>query len=490
MAVEVVSPLQWAERQFGRAELGDARRTGRAVLYAAAAARSPSMSIPQQCGGEWARTKGAYRLFDMKDVTFDKLQQPHRQQTREAAGRCGVALWVHDTTTLSFDHPATVDLGPTSSGGSGQGMLLHTTMGVDVSGGIDQPPVVLGVGHQRVWVRPPKPNRLKPESLKWAEGITAVGVLPGGTPPGGTPPGGTPPRWVHVGDAESDCWEAIEACVEQGCGFAIRACQNRLVFAGHVPDERLERAEQVPSGLLFDLLRQEKAIGNKKIWVRSRKDRPARWAQLAVSAMAVTLLAPKNWSSKPHRKHRPRPGPIRCWAVRVYEVNAPAGEDPIEWVILTDTPVTGKAAKEAALRVAFWYSCRWLIEEYHKCLKTGCRVESRQLERASRLQSALGILAVVAVRLLQLKHQARVNPDAPADSVVPGIYVQTLAAYLKQKASELTAGRFWRETAKLGGFLCRKSDGDPGWLTLWRGWQHLETLAEGVELAGRMKKYG
>ena len=142
-------------------------------------------------------------------------------------------------------------------------------------------------------------------------------------------------------------------------------------------------------------------------------------------------------------------------------------------MILTDEPVTDLAT---ALTVAFWYACRWLIEEYHKCLKSGCRVESRQLEEAGRLKSLLGVLAVVAVRLLQLKHQAKVNPDAPALSVVPARYVRTLAAHLKRSPGKMTTREFWRETARMGGFLGRKGDGDPGWLTLWRGWQQLELL--------------
>jgi hypothetical protein len=465
--VEVLPPRQWAERQFGSAQLGDKRRTRRAVAYASSAAASPSKSVPQQCGGRWGQTKGAYRLFDQPQVTLEKLQEPHRRQTLEAAAAGKVTLWVSDTTTLSFNHPHTGGLGPTSAGDSGQGMLLHSTLAVDVSGGPDASPFVLGLGAQQVWARQTATGP-KPESLKWSCGIEQVG----------TPPAGV--RWVHVGDSESDCWEAIEACVRHGSGFALRACQDRQVVAGHETDAAGSRERTT----LFELLKKQPVLGGKHLWVRSRKDRPARWAKLAISAAAVTVLAPKNWADKPHRKGRPRPQAIRCWAVRVFELDAPEGQEPIEWVILTDEPA---GDLESAARVAFWYVCRWLIEEYHKCLKTGCRVEERQLEEADRLQALLGILAVVAVRLLQLKHQAKVNPDAPASTVVPSRYVKTLAAYLKRPPTQLTTLQFWRQTAKLGGFLGRKGDRDPGWLTLWRGWEHLETLAHGVELAKRIQ---
>jgi hypothetical protein len=464
---DVLPPLQWAQRHFGQVQLGDKRRTQRAVLYAASAARSPSQSIPRQCDGKWKKTKGAYRLFDRDEVGFDALQEPHRHLTRAAAGRRQVVLWIHDTTTLSFNHHrGTEGLGPTSQGG--RGMLLHSSLAVDVSGGVEQPPFLLGLGHQQLWIRG-KNNVPTPESAKWAQGIAAVGRAPQAV------------RWVHVGDSESDCWEAIEACVKGSVGFALRACQNRRVIQGDGPiDASGEASQEGP--LLFDLLAGQPSLGNKKLWVRARGDREARWATLEVSALPITLPAPKNWADKPHRKGLARPQPIRCWALRVYEINAPAGEDPIEWVILTDEPVRDWTT---ALKVVFWYSCRWLIEEYHKCLKTGCRIEARQLEEAKRLEALVGILSVVAVRLLQLKHQAKVNPDLPASKIVPPQYVQTLAAHLNQPWRKMTTREFWRETARLGGFLGRKSDGDPGWLTLWRGWQDLELLTTGYQLARR-----
>jgi hypothetical protein len=469
--VQMLSPAQWALRQFGGVQLGDKRINQRAVSFAAAAAARPEASVPKQCGA-WKDTKGAYRLMDNDKVSFEKLQQPHRRLTLAAAGVVKTVLWVSDTTTLSIDHPATEGLGPTSSGGNGSGMLLHSTLGVDVSGqGVEVPggsdkPVVLGLGHQQVWAREGKavPD---PESLKWKYGIDAVG----------TPPPGV--RWVHVGDCESDCWEAIESCLANASGFALRACQDRLVLEGHVEEGNDQPVK------LFQLLRERPMLGGKHLFVRARPQQAARWAKLAISSCPVTLLAPKNWSDKPHRKNRPRPGPIRCWAVRVWEVEPPDGQDPVEWVIFTDEPADDL---ESAAKVANWYACRWLIEEYHKCLKTGCRIEERQLQEEARLERLLGVLAVVAVRLLQLKHQATLTPEAPAESVVPERYVRTMRARLKlPRRQKLTVYQFWRETAKMGGFLARKSDGEPGWITLWRGWHELELLTAGFELGEKTR---
>src|SRR5579884_3611477 len=459
----------WARQQFGSAELGDKRRTERAVKLAEAVASAAGASLPALCG-QWKDTKAAYRFLDKDEVTFQSLSQPHRRLTLSSARDCAVVLHISDTTTLSFAYRAAQDLGPTGSGGSGRGMLLHSTLAVDVSGGIDAVPEVLGLSAQQLWARDTD-SAPAVESSKWA---TAINEL-------GTPPQAV--RWIHVGDCESDCWEAIEACRSNQMGFALRACQDRQVIEGHA-----KVGQDLPAGqqtTLSKLLAEQPALGNKQLWVRGRKDREARWAKLAVSATPIALLAPKNWSDKEHRKGVPRPQPIACWAVRVYELNPPSGEDAIEWVILTDEPVTDL---ETALKVVFWYSCRWLIEEYHKCLKTGCRAEDRQLETADRLGALLGILSVTAVRLLQLKHQARCNPQRPAKEVVPREYVQVLAAHRKMKSSNLSVREFWRAVAQMGGFLARKSDGDPGWLTLWRGWQKLDLLVEGARLADTLRR--
>jgi transposase-like protein/transposase Tn5 family protein len=464
-SMEMLTAGQWAREQFGLVDLGDKRRTERAVKLAESAALAATSSLPNMCGA-WKNAKAAYRLLDRKPVTFQRLSESHRRLTLESAARCAVALHVSDTTTLSFAYRAAQDLGPTGSSGRGRGMLLHSTLAVDVSGGIDATPEVLGLSAQQLWARETS-SAPAVESSKWPTAIEAVG----------TPPSQS--RWVHVGDCESDCWEAMESCRSRQMGFALRACQDRRVIAGHDPAD-----EQAAQGLLWELLAARPALGGKYLWVRGRPGREPRWAKLLVSAMPLTLLPPKNWSDKAHRKDQPKPQPLICWAVRVWEIDAPEGVEPIEWVILTDTPVTDL---ETALLVAFWYSCRWLIEEYHKCLKTGCRAEARQLETADRLGALLGILTVVAVRLLQLKHQARCNPQRPARQVVPKEHVKVLAAH-RGLRQDMTAHQFWREVAQLGGFLGRKGDGDPGWLTLWRGWQKLDLLVAGAEVGRKMRR--
>jgi hypothetical protein len=460
--VQFQEAAPWALEQFGRAELGDLRLTRRLISYGVQAAASPSVSIPRQCGC-WKRTKAAYRLFDNDATTHEAVIAPHLTLTRAAAAEAKVVLHLSDTTTLSFEHPGTQGLGPPGAGGGGQGMLLHNTLAVDVGGGIEAPPRVLGLSCQQLWTRI-EGRKKTPESAKWPDAINAVGPAPEGT------------SFVHVTDAEGDCWEALAALEARSVGHVIRACQDRLASTDGPQGE--------PAGKLFELVRARPPLGGKVLWARARGNEEARRVKLLMSAVELTLHPPKNWADKKHRSDMPRPTALVRWAVRVWEAQPPEGRAPIEWVLLTDRPVCDL---QTALLVAFWYSCRWLVEEYHKCLKTGCKVEERQLEHADRLEPLVGVLSVVAVRLLQLKHQAKVNPDTPAAAVVPESYVKTLAAWLKTSA-KMTARQFWRATAQLGGFLARKGDGDPGWQTLWHGWWKLQLLTEGADLGRRMRQ--
>ena len=114
-----------------------------------------------------------------------------------------------------------------------------------------------------------------------------------------------------------------------------------------------------------------------------------------------------------------------------------------------------------------YYEKRWLIEEFHKAIKTGCRLEARQLREAHRLEAVAGLTCVLSVRLVQLKTIATTQPDLPAKHVVPKIWLEMLSAL--RKKTLVTVRDFFRHLAGLGGFLMRKGDGEPGWITLWRG---------------------
>jgi Transposase Tn5 dimerisation domain len=230
-------------------------------------------------------------------------------------------------------------------------------------------------------------------------------------------------------------------------------------------------------------LPQLKRLGSYTLSLRARPEQAAREVELEVRIGQVKIPRPRHVSPWVRELNK---GPIAMNVIDVVEVNPPKGIEPIRWVLLTSLPVT---TFEEAWVVIGYYELRWLVEEYHKTLKTGCRTESRQLKTADRLEAFVGLTSVLAVRLLQLKSIARTNPDIPAQRVIPAVWLKMLKIASKNltRVHDLTVGQFYREVAKLGGFLGRKGDGDPGWITIWRGWQKLNMY---VIVASRLKSTG
>jgi hypothetical protein len=170
--------------------------------------------------------------------------------------------------------------------------------------------------------------------------------------------------------------------------------------------------------------------------------------------------------------------------VRVWEPAPPADvREPLEWVLITSVPT---AEVLAAWERVTWYTCRWLVEDYHQCLKTGCGIEECQLQTGPGLFRLLGLLAPVAVRLLQLREVARLAPERLALAELPRELVQVVAHLAEVPAETLTVQGLWRAVAQQGGYLGRRRDGPPGWKTLWKGWHYIQTLLEGIRLAQQL----
>lgn len=285
------------------------------------------------------------------------------------------------------------------------------------------------------------------KSQRWAEAFKEVGRPPEGS------------QWIYLADRESDFYEPMQLCQQHGVDFMIRAAHNRRL-AGE-------------AGHLREALAQSPVLGQTTVEVRARGGQPARTAIVEIRSGRVDLDGP--W----------RPGGWQAalagvTAVEVREVHAPAGvKEPLCWRLLTSLPCPTLAQ---AQRVVGRYAARWWIEEYHKALKSGAGVEESQLERGDRLEALIAVLAVVAVRLLSAKMLARSQPESfeAASSFGP-----EMLALLEKKLGPPKGG--WNNrnvliaTARLGGFLARKHDGMPGWQTLWRGWQRLLWMCEGIE---------
>jgi hypothetical protein len=336
---------------------------------------------------------------------------------------------------------------------------------------------VVGLAYNKLWARTEavRERRLGAKALReqgcesdrWMEAVGAVGHASADS------------RFVHVGDRESDIFELYECCRGRvGVSFLVRVSQlRRAALPGHVGE--VVKADDRPATTLGQVAETLPVLGGKQVWVGPGRGRDGRWAKCRISGGALTVYSPWNRSRTGH--------PLCCWCVRVHETDAPQGVEPLEWILLSDEVVAGL---EDAVRLSGWYSLRWMIEQYHQCLKSGCKVEGRQLEAVERLEPLIAMSCVLAVRLLQLKNDTRLTPQAPAMRHVPGESVKMLAKMLRVDAESITLRRFTHEVAKLGGFLGRKNDGEPGWLTLWRGWHELDLITYGARIAAEAGECG
>lgn len=457
-ALATLSPQAWAEQTFGTAQLGDARRTQRLVATAAACAARPSRSLPQQLGDP-AALKATYRLLANAAVEFAALLAPHQAQTAVLASTLPVVLLVQDTTELDFSaHPATTGLAPIGNGG-GRGFHLQTVLAVQ-----PEPRLPLGVAAAAPWQRQAAPvpdessaqrAQRRRESDIWARLVAQVGSPPPAV------------RWVHVADRGADCYSFVAACADTGSDVLVRVVQNRRVMG----------AAGEP-GYLLDVLRDQPARDHRPLALPARPQRPARQTTVAISWTQVALQPPAHAP-----RDQPPLAPLAVWTVRVWEPAPPAEAVPVEWLLVTTVPVTTVA--QAWERVE-WYTARWLIEDFHQCLKTGCGVEATQLRDRANLWRRLGILLPLAVRLLLLRELSRAQPEAPATLVADPLTIRLVAARTRLPPAT-TVMELLRQVARLGGHQGRKGDGPPGWRSLWWGWLHVQTLRDGAQLAAELE---
>jgi hypothetical protein len=481
LSVPDTEPRTWAEAHFAGATLAHPARNRRVQVIAAAMATDPGRSIP----GLFTRrydVKAAYDVFDHPEATPDHIQAGHRRQVRDQVSRPGEYLLIEDTTSVSYRGRQPIEgLGSVGHSSEGQkAFQLHSVLAVRWPGpatpdaGGHRPGVeVLGLLDQQSDVRTPHPPGIDPKTGGPKVKVTYKSVK---TPEDwsawerateriGAAPAGDDVRWVRVCDREADIYEYLCGCRSRGHGFVVRAAQDRAI----VEFETGKRA-----GCLFERCRGQTALGRFPLEIRGRGDQAARTARLAVSAARVALKAP------PRKGDRSAlPPRLAVTVVRVWEETPPAGVEAIEWILLCDAAVTTWAeAEDRALQ----YACRWLIEEFHKALKTGMGAERLQLEEGHRLMAAVAIMSVVALRLIGLRERVRVAPDEPAESSgLSELELEVLRAKLNQPLA--TVKEVVLGVGRLGGHLNRKGDGLPGWQTLWHGMTRLRHMVEGVQLA-------
>lgn len=451
---------QWVEENFAACDFNHKRRTDRMKVVAQNMLARPDGSLPMQ-NNDWSDLKAAYRLFDRPEVTFAAVASPHWQQTRNT--KPGRYLLISDTTDINlYSHKATKGLGMLGDG-KGRGIQLHNCLMYD--SGQRQ---IVGQAGAITFYRKPAPKKEKRmqrlnrrrESSLWGELVDQVGEAPEGS------------QWIHVFDRGGDNFEAICHIKQSGNDWVIRAAkESRKV---------IDRDGQ--KCVLKEAAEKATLLGSYDLNLRSRPGVAARTAKIHVSSTTVKFPRPSQFSRWVRESgiHE-----LSINVVIVQEVDPPTGVKVIRWVLLTSLQA---ATFEQAWQVIEDYENRWLVEEYHKVTKTGCSIEKHALQTAERTEALMGLISVLATRLLQLKLIGRNQPEASAATHIPPHWLRCMqAARPKLRGRTLSVYEFFRELAKMGGFIGRKSDGEPGWLTIWRGYQKLTLLLDGMRLAEQTK---
>ena len=394
----------WAEQEFGACELGDKRLTDRLVKLVGAEAAQPGASHAQAAGGNPHQLKACYRFLnnDSPELDVASILQTHRTQTLRRMKPHPTVLIVQDTTDLNFSsRPQCEGLGQTTANQTGaktRGLKLHSSLAIEAEGG-------LPLGVLRLHGYAPEPAKGKDphrpieqkESNRWLEAYRDANDIATLLPA---------TRIVSVTDREGDMFELFDQRRRQPGARA-----HLLVRANY------DRVLEDTDAKLFAELAAAPLAKTVKIAVPRQREHPgkpsdpgrpalaAREAQVEARYKEVTLSAPQT----PQLRDRP---PVRLWAIYLEEKNPPTDATAVRWLLLTTVQV---ASAKQALRCIRWYCKRWRIEEWHRVMKSGCKILEHQNHDATVLLRAIALDAVIAWRIMLLALLGRTVPGLPCD---------------------------------------------------------------------------
>ena len=446
----------WAQEEMSGARMWDQRCVRSLESIVRKLAAQPKVAFSAAVGH--AGRQAAHRICGNEQVTPQHLVAGHVART---AGRCrGHELVLVDQDTMVADcshHPSKKGLGHISKDPDSRGYFLHSAFALSEEG---QP---LGLLSVRMWARDPEAfgrggkwwerEFAEKESYKWVECLMDVeaALAP-------------EQRVLLVSDRESDIFDYMAAPRRANTHLLIRACYPRRV---EMPGEN-----GPTSGKLFDMVAGAPAAGTLTVLLPRKPGKRRREAVLTVQYLQMRVLAPGN------RRKAEADKAQQVSVVRAVELEPPAGEEAVEWVLLTSLPVTGY---EDACRIIQYYTRRWTIERFHYTLKSGFEIEKLQVDEAHPLMNTVSLYCVAAMRVMSLAYLERTSPDAPAAEALSEAEVQVLSAHEGRPIAKV--GEAVLAIAKLGGFEPCPSAGHPGPKAVWTGMRTLAAMVTGWRLA-------
>lgn len=458
----------WVEQHFSGVFATDIRRKKRIIKTVEMMTRLPGKSIPQFSETKYD-IKATYELLKHKESTPRALQRGHISLTHKTIQNSpGVYLLIEDTSDIIFSGRRQIQgLGPVGDTDSVlKGFLLHTVLAVKYPEkdsadkyGKRLPVEIIGIADQQYHVRESVKKEKKSrqfvtrdrESDLWLNSQKTIGKRLENENI----------KWISVCDRGADIYEYMVDSSQNNRNYIVRAKHDRILVTNTSNSKSLfEHARSMPESGTFELE------------LRARPGQSARTAVLSVSYGNVEIRAPQRPGSKAGSLDS-----IKNTVVRVVEKNPISGE-PLEWIILTDLSIN---SFEDAYQVSEWYSSRWIIEDYHKALKSGMKIEELQLDTEHSLFAAISLMAIVALRLVELREIIRLKSSEPSSELgLDEIELLILEKISKKKLK--TVKDVGKAIGRLGGHIGRNSDGMPGMLTLWKGYARLKDMFEGAKL--------
>lgn len=445
----------WAINTFGKATLGDPRRTQRLIKLSAAMAANPGCSIVKTTDTS-ADMEGAYRFLRNELVDVNAIAEAGFQATIKKANQYGLLLALEDTTTLSYQHRSLRDeLGHLNQGDRYRGLLAHSVLLY-----APHEKDVIGLVAQHRWTRDittrgkrslhaSTPYEEK-EGYKWEQVSTDMS----------TRLGEILPRVISVCDREADIYEYLRYKLTHSQRFVVRSMQSR----------HIEETDHK----LYHYASELQVAGQKKVHIAQKGGRSARVALTNIVYAPVTLKAPSNKQGQS----------LPLYYVGCHEIDGLDSANALSWHLLTSEPVQ---SAEDALSIIEMYEKRWLVEEYHKTWKSdGTDVENLRMQSRENIERMAVLQAFVAVRIMQLKMAPEQDATRCCEEVLSVKSWKLL--WLKQEKKplpETPPSLLWayRTLASLGGWKDSKGTGKVSVKTLWQGWFKLQTILEGYELA-------
>lgn len=457
----------WVENEFSTIDLGDARVDERAKKILNGFEKNPGAPIAQAFKG-WKEIKACYRFFDNARITPEKILVPHSVATIKRIKKYPLILMVSDSTSGDYTgKPSIEGLGRLAANqhGNNLGIFLHSTLAVTPER------LCLGVVGAKIWTRPIEKNitlsrkqkESRPieekETYRWIESYNLTCEVAEQVPK---------TQIVNITDREGDFIDLFAEVIsrkKRGVPYAeiiVRSKHDRCL------DSKNKLTGQ--QNKLREDLKNAPDLGTIEFFVPQTEYRSQRTAKQTIKSKKITIKSVKNQK-------------IEINAVMVIEENPPEGEEALTWILLTTLPISN--FKES-LKVIEYYLCRWEIEIFHKVLKSGCKIEEKQLQTGNRLKALIALFCILAWRVQYLMMLGRSCPKMSSGDIFEECEWKSVYKISNRNepipSESPPLGEFIKMIAMLGGYIGRANDPPPGPKVMWKGLSRMKDFSTAWEV--------